>query len=99
RAFRVTGVQTCPLPFSERELRARGRRARLRARDGDGGADRPLGRAAPEPRGPEGVPGHMTLPIALIGAKALYLLYAWLVGCIIRSEERRVGKEWTAAMV
>ena len=27
----------------------------------------------------------MTLPIALIGAKALYLLYAWLVGCIIAS--------------
>ena len=27
----------------------------------------------------------MTLPIALIGAKALYLLYAWLIGCIIAS--------------
>ena len=27
----------------------------------------------------------MTLPIALIGAKALYLLYAWLLGCIIAS--------------
>jgi len=27
----------------------------------------------------------MTLPIALIGAKALYLLYAWLLGCMIAS--------------
>ena len=27
----------------------------------------------------------MTLVIALIGAKALYLLYAWLLGCIIAS--------------
>ena len=27
----------------------------------------------------------MTLPIALIGAKALYLLYAWLIGCIVAS--------------
>jgi hypothetical protein len=25
----------------------------------------------------------MILPLALIGAKALYLLYAWLIGCIV----------------
>ena len=27
----------------------------------------------------------MTLPIALLGAKALYLLFAWLVGAIVAS--------------
>jgi len=26
-----------------------------------------------------------SIPIALIGAKALYLLYAWLIGCIVAS--------------
>ena len=36
--------------------------------------------AARQPRGPEGVPGRMTV-IAAIGAKALYLLYAWLASC------------------
>jgi hypothetical protein len=27
----------------------------------------------------------MTLPVALIGAKALYLLYAWLIGAFVAS--------------
>ena len=27
----------------------------------------------------------MIVPLALIGAKALYLLYAWLIGCIVAS--------------
>jgi hypothetical protein len=27
----------------------------------------------------------VTLPLALIGAKALYLLYAWLIGAIVAS--------------
>ena len=37
-------------------------------------------RGAPrEPRGPEGVPRHMiAIVFALLGAKALYLLYVWL---------------------
>ena len=41
--------------------------------------------AARQPRGAEGVPGRMTVVIAVIGAKALYLLYAWLASAIIAS--------------
>ena len=39
--------------------------------------------AARQPRGAEGVPGRMSLVIAAIGAKALYLLYAWLASAIV----------------
>ena len=37
---------------------------------------------AGQPRGAEGVPGPMTV-IALIGAKALYLLFVWLASAIV----------------
>ena len=40
--------------------------------------------AAREPRRPEGLPRHMTL-FALLGAKALYLTYAWLLSAIVAS--------------
>ena len=62
-----------PAGRAERELRARGLQARLRAGDRQGGDVRQLGRAADQPRSPEGVPGDMTLSSALIGAKALWL--------------------------
>ena len=52
-------------------------RARLRARDRRRRAADESGEAARQPRGPEGVPGRMTV-LAAIGAKALYLLYVWL---------------------
>ena len=40
--------------------------------------------AARQPRGPEGLPGRMTV-IAAMGATALYLTYAWLASCIVAS--------------
>ena len=43
---------------------------------------RQLGRAADQPRSPEGVPRNMTV-LALMGATALWLLYLWLASCII----------------
>src|SRR5215212_4227734 len=54
-----------PAGGAERELRARGLPARLRARDREGRHVRRLRLAADQPRSPEGVPRHM------IGATAL----------------------------
>ena len=62
-----------------------GLQARLRAGDRQGRAQRPLRGAAREPRGPEGLPGHMIVIFALLGAKALYLLYLWLLSAIAAS--------------
>src|SRR5439155_912974 len=67
---------------AERELRAERVEAGLRPRDRADHADRRLGRAAREPRGPEGVPGRMTYVLATLGVKALYLTYLWLVSCV-----------------
>ena len=58
--------------------------ARLRARDRIGRAQRRVVGAARQPRGPEGLPGRMTV-IAAMGATALYLLYAWLASAIVAS--------------
>src|SRR4030095_4195606 len=74
-----------PAGRAERELRARGLVARVRAGDRHRRADRTLGRAEGEPRGPEGVPGRMTTVIALLGAKGLYLLFLWLASAIAAS--------------
>ena len=41
--------------------------------------------AARQPRRAEGVPGRMTVVLALIGAKALWLLYVWLASAIVAS--------------
>ena len=73
-----------PARGAERELRARGVRARLRAGDRQGGAVGRLGRAPREPRSAEGVPRNMTV-FALLGAKALWLTYAWLLSAIVAS--------------
>ena len=61
-----------------------GLEARLRARDRRDRAERRVGQAARQPRGPEGVPGRMTV-FAAMGAKALYLLYVWLASAIVAS--------------
>src|SRR5207302_7791882 len=71
-----------PAGRAERQLRTRGLEARIRARDRRDRALRQLGCAAGEPRRSEGVPGRMTV-IALLGAKALYLTYAWLGSAIV----------------
>ena len=73
-----------PAGRAERQLRARrrpsaatcSRPAQVALRDDSDGAAR-------RPRGPEGVPGRMTV-FAVIGAKALYLLFVWLVSAIVR---------------
>ena len=67
-----------PAGRAERQLRARRRGARLRAGDRAGRAGQRLRQPPRRPRGPEGVPGHMTI-LALIGAKGLYLLFVWLI--------------------
>ena len=59
--------------------------ARLRAGDRAGGAGGRVRRAAREPRGPEGVPGRMTVTRRSSGAKALYLLFIWLASAIAAS--------------
>ena len=41
--------------------------------------------AARQPRGPEGVPGRMTVYSPSLGAKALWLLYVWLASAIVAS--------------
>ena len=51
---------------------------------GQGRADQRLGPAAQRPRRPEGLPGNMIV-FALIGAKALYLLFVWLLSAAIGS--------------
>ena len=65
-------------------------RSAATCRDGPGRSDKRG--AARQPRGH--VPGRMTVVIAVIGAKALYLLYAWLASAIsprtCRSEGLRV---------
>ena len=43
------------------------------------------GEAPREPRSAEGVPGRMTVVVAAIGAKALYLTFAWLGSAIVAS--------------
>ena len=48
-------------------------------------AHRRLRQAALEPRSPEGIPRHMTLVLAVIGVKALYLLFIWLASAIVAS--------------
>src|SRR5439155_22959486 len=65
-----------PAGRAERELRAGRLEARLRARDRNDLAQRRLRRVAREPRGSEGVPGRMSIVIATLGVKALYLTYA-----------------------
>ena len=52
--------------------------------DGRGGADRRVGPAAKRSRRAEGVPGDMIV-VAVIGAKALYLLFVWLLSAAIGS--------------
>ena len=49
-----------PLGRAERQPGARGRQPRLRAGDGACGLGQRFGEPAERPRGPEGVPGHMT---------------------------------------
>src|SRR5205807_6489543 len=73
-----------PAGRAERELRAGVLLARLRARDRHDRPGRQVRCAAREPRRPEGLPGHMTVT-ALIGATALYLLFAWLASAIVAS--------------
>ena len=51
---------------------------------GHGRPRRRCGRAAREPRCPEGVSGNVTL-LAVIGAKALYLTFVWLGSAIVAS--------------
>ena len=68
---------------------------------GQHGAGRQLRGAARQPRGAEGVPGRMSLVIAAIGAKALYLLYAWLASAIIAnylSERKGYGAKLGLAL-
>ena len=61
--------------------------ARVRARDRHGGPHRRVGQASREPRGPAGLPGGCVVDpvIALLGAKALWLTYAWLASAIVAS--------------
>ena len=60
--------------------------ARLRARDGQGRAGRQVRGAPGEPGGPERLPGDLTMTVfALLGATALWLLYAWLLSAIVAS--------------
>ena len=72
-----------PAGRAERQLRARRLPARLRAGDRHGRAQRRVGRAAHQPRGPEGVPGHMIAlrPPRRQGASTL--LYSWLLSAIV----------------
>src|SRR6201999_314008 len=74
-----------PAGRAERELRAGGFQARLRAGDGPRGDVGQLGRAPDQPRSAEGIPRHMTTLLALIGAKALVYLYIWLLSAIAAS--------------
>ena len=70
-----------PARRAERELRARGLEARLRARDRQGRAGRRVGGAAREPRSPERLPGDLTMTVfALLGAEALWLALR-VAGC------------------
>ena len=68
---------------------------------GAGGAGRQLRGAARQPRGAEGVPGRMSFVIAAIGAKALYLMYAWLASAIVAnylSERKGYGAKLGLAL-
>ena len=72
-----------PARRAERELRARRLHARLRARDRDGRAHRQLGEPAQRLARPGRVPRNMTLVLAAVGIKALWLLYIWLLSAIV----------------
>src|SRR5262249_44041574 len=52
--------------------------------DRGGGADQPVGRAEKRSGRAEGLPRDMIV-FALIGAKALYLLFVWLLSAAIAS--------------
>src|SRR5262249_8682207 len=57
---------------------------RLRPRDRTCGARGRVGEAPQRSRSAEGIPGNMTI-LATIGAKGLYLLFAWLLSAAIGS--------------